>query len=66
MESGKYVPRFEPPTYEETDSGWPHTIDKDPQEVAARPKTAWPGLGLRAREVATAFILVRPNSKRLR
>ena len=29
VESGKYVPRFEPPPYKVSDSGWPLTVAPD-------------------------------------
>lgn len=39
--SGRYVPRFEPPTYKENDHGWPSTIEPDRIQVPSTAPVDW-------------------------
>ncbi|WP_137149471.1 HEPN domain-containing protein [Mycolicibacterium sp. CR10] len=41
VDSGKYVPRFEPPTFEVNDAGWPATVEFDRIQVPVTAPVDW-------------------------
>jgi hypothetical protein len=41
IESGKYVPRFEPPSYEENEFGWPSTVEMDRLQIPDTAPVDW-------------------------